>query len=107
MMGQSVPLQSAEDMKLGGAVNMPGGCGAIPTDLTRLEKRANKNLIKSNKGKQSLALEKKQPFVPEHAGDQQPGKQLCRIEPGVLLDRLPMTEKCPCSKGYQQHPGLC
>lgn len=99
MMGQSAPLQSAEDMKLGGAVNMPGGCGAIPTDLTRLEKWANKNFIKFNKGKQSLTLEKKQPFLPEHAGHQQPGKQLCRKEPGILLDRLPMTEMCPCSKG--------
>lgn len=59
MMGQSAPPQAADDMKLGGADNAPGGCAAIPTDLTRLQKWANKNLIKCNKGKQNLTLEKK------------------------------------------------
>lgn len=96
-MGQSRPPQAAEDTNL---VNEPGGCGAIPTDLTRLEKWANDDYIKFNKGKENLTLEKKQPFVPGHAGDQQPGKQLCRTEPGVLLDKLHMTATCPCSKGY-------
>lgn len=63
MMGQSASLQSAEDMKLGGAVNMPGGCGAIPTELIRLEKWANKNLIKFNKEKRkALHLRKNNPL---------------------------------------------
>lgn len=52
-MGQSAAPQSAEDTKLGGTVNIPSGCGAIPTDLTSLEKWANKNLIKFNKRKQT------------------------------------------------------
>lgn len=109
MMGPSAPPQFPEDTKLGGAVNMPGGCGAIPTDPTRLEKWANKKLIKfNNKGEQSLTLEKKQPFIAGYAGDQQPGKkQLCRTEPGVLLNKLPVTAVCPCSKGFQQLPRLC
>ncbi|KAL2305453.1 hypothetical protein Nmel_007440 [Mimus melanotis] len=44
MMGQRAPPQSAEDMKLGGAVNIPGSCAAIHMDLTKLEKWANKHL---------------------------------------------------------------
>lgn len=96
-MGQSAAPQSAEDTNLGGAVNEPGGCGAAPTDPIRLEKGANKNLRKFNKGKQSLTLEKKQPFLPGHVGDQQPGKQLCRTEPGVQLNKLPMTATCSSS----------
>lgn len=104
-MGQSAPPQSAEDMKLGGAVNMPGGCAAIPTDLTRLEKWVNKNLIKFNKGKcEVLHLRKKQPFAPGHAGDQQPGKQLCKTEAGVLLDKLPMTAIVPLQQRLPTAP---
>lgn len=51
MMGQNLPPKFADDTQLGRGVNMPDGCVAIHKDLNRLEKRANKNLMKFNKRK--------------------------------------------------------
>ncbi|GAB0176550.1 mitochondrial enolase superfamily member 1 [Grus japonensis] len=41
----------ADDTKLGGAVDRPGGCAAIQKDLNRYKKWADRNLMKFNKGK--------------------------------------------------------
>ncbi|PKU38186.1 rna-directed dna polymerase from mobile element jockey-like [Limosa lapponica baueri] len=41
----------ADDMKLGGVTDRPEGCAAIQRDLNRLEKWADRNLTKFNKGK--------------------------------------------------------
>ncbi|GAB0184834.1 mitochondrial enolase superfamily member 1 [Grus japonensis] len=41
----------ADDTKLGRVADMPEGCAAIKKDLNRLEKCADRNLVKFNKGK--------------------------------------------------------
>ncbi|KAK4828861.1 hypothetical protein QYF61_000989 [Mycteria americana] len=40
-----------DDTKLGGVADTPDGCAAIQRDLESMEKRANKDLMKFNKGK--------------------------------------------------------
>lgn len=52
-----------------------------------------------------LHLRKNNPLDQEVL-ETKPGKQLCRAEPGVLLDKVPMAATCPCSKGCQQLPRL-
>lgn len=70
----------ADDVKLGGVVHTPGGCAAIRRDLNRLEKWANRNLLKPNKGKrQVLHLGR---INPRHKYIQLAGKQLFREGPG-------------------------
>ena len=51
MMGQCTLSRFAGDTKLGGVADMPGGHAAIQRDLDRLEKCANRNLMKINKEK--------------------------------------------------------
>ncbi|KAK4830517.1 hypothetical protein QYF61_011459 [Mycteria americana] len=52
----------ADDTKLGGEADMPGGCAAIQRDLNRLEKWADGNLMKFNKEKfKVLQLERNKP----------------------------------------------
>jgi len=40
----------ADDLKLGGMADMPDGGAAMKSDLNRLEKWADRNLTKFNKG---------------------------------------------------------
>ena len=44
----------ADDTKLGGVADIPEGWAAIQRDLNRLEKWADRNLMKFNKGKCKL-----------------------------------------------------
>ncbi|PKU49275.1 rna-directed dna polymerase from mobile element jockey-like [Limosa lapponica baueri] len=49
-----------DDTKLGGVADTPQGCVAIQQDLYRLDKWADRNLLKFNKGKyEVLHLERK------------------------------------------------
>lgn len=41
----------ADDVKLRGVLHIPDGCATIQKDLKRLEKRADKNMLKFSKGK--------------------------------------------------------
>jgi len=88
--------KSADDTKLRGVVDTPGGCAAIQCDLDKLESWAERNLKKFNKGKCRVL----------HLGRNNPMHQ-CRLEAdllqsnsaerdlGVLVDdRLTMSQHC-------------
>lgn len=49
----------ADDTKLEGAVDIPNGCTTIQRHLNRLEKQADRTLLKFKKGKCSLEGEQK------------------------------------------------
>ena len=50
-MGQSASSASTDDTKLGEMIDRTDGCAFIQKDLDRLEKWAEKNLVKFSKGK--------------------------------------------------------
>lgn len=51
MMGQSVYLQQIYDTKFGGVVDTTQRSAAIQRDLHKLDKWADRNLVKFNNGK--------------------------------------------------------
>ncbi|KAK4826400.1 hypothetical protein QYF61_008687 [Mycteria americana] len=82
----------ADDTKLGGVAASPDVCAAIQRDLDRLEKWADRNLMKFNKGKcQVLPLEKNSPRY------QVLESIFNKNDLGVLVDtksKLNMSQKC-------------
>ncbi|KAK4830089.1 hypothetical protein QYF61_008427 [Mycteria americana] len=73
----------AHDTKLGGEADMPEGCAAIQRDLDRLEKCADRNLMKFNKGTwKVLHLGRNKPTHWYMLEGYPAGMQLCRKGPG-------------------------
>lgn len=91
MMGQSAPPKFADYTKLGGVVNMPDGCIAIHRDLNRLEKWANKNLMKF-KGKCQVLHLGRNNHVPQYMLET--NSSFAEESLGVLVDKLPMRQQC-------------
>ena len=54
MIWMSVPSVFAADIELGGVADRTEGCAAIQGDVVRLEKCANRNLLKFNKEKSKV-----------------------------------------------------
>ncbi|RMC13659.1 hypothetical protein DUI87_08736 [Hirundo rustica rustica] len=72
MKGQRPPQQFTDDTKLGGVTDTSEGCAALPKGLGNLERWAERNCVKFNKGKCMVLL-----LVPAQAGGQPLEKQLC------------------------------
>jgi len=92
----------AHDMKLEGVADIPEDCTAIQRDLGRLEKWADRNLMKFNKGNYKiLHLGEEQPQAPVCAGGNPAGRHLCKNGPegpgGHQVEHEP--EMYLCCKG--------
>ncbi|KAK4828695.1 hypothetical protein QYF61_000533 [Mycteria americana] len=97
------------DTNLGGLADTPEGCAAIETDLNRLEKWADTNLMKFKKEKcKVLHLERNNPMAHVYTGGHLPGKQLCRKgtvgSGGHQVEHGP--EMGPCCKEGKCYPQL-
>ncbi|PKU42727.1 hypothetical protein llap_6976 [Limosa lapponica baueri] len=88
----------ADDTKLEGVADTPEGCAAIQQDLDRLESRAERNLVKFNKGKcRFLHLGRNNPSTSTSWGLTSWRKVFFSVEKdlGVLVDRkLIMSQQC-------------
>ena len=89
--------KSADDPKPGGVTDVPEGHAATQKDLVRLETRADRNLLKFNKGKcKVLHLGRNNPMHQHMLG----ATQLGRRGPGGLsgCQVEPKSARCPCRK---------
>ena len=87
----------ADDTKLGEAADKPEGCAAIQQDLERLERWAQRNLMKFNKGKCRVL----------HLGRNNPMHQY-RL--GADLLESSSVEKgpgCPGGRQVDHEPAVC
>ncbi|KAK4806630.1 hypothetical protein QYF61_022936 [Mycteria americana] len=87
----SIPGNTMEqlilDTKLGGVADTPEGCVAIQRDLDRLEKWADRNLMKFNKGNcQVLPLGRNKPMHQPMLGVSQLERSLAEKALGLLVD---------------------
>ena len=82
----------ADDTKLGGVADTPEGCVAIQRDVDRLEKWADRNLMKFNEGKCKVCTwGRTTPCISTCWG---PISSLAEKDLGVLVDtRLDMSQQ--------------
>ncbi|PKU29215.1 rna-directed dna polymerase from mobile element jockey-like [Limosa lapponica baueri] len=85
-----------DDTELGGVADKSEGCAAIQKDLDRLEKWADRNLMKFNKGKcQVLHLGRNNPIHQHMLQAAQLESSLAEKDLGVLVGtRLNMSQQC-------------
>ncbi|GAB0175971.1 mitochondrial enolase superfamily member 1 [Grus japonensis] len=86
----------ADDTRLRGVADMPEGHAAIQRDLERLEKWANRNLMKFNKEKcKVLHLGRKKPRHVYMLRATKLGSSLAEKELGVLVDtKFDVNQQC-------------
>jgi len=91
-----LPQNAAEDTKLGGVADTPGGCAAIQRDLNRLESSAQRNLMKFNKAKcRVLHLGRNNPMHQYRLGADLLESSSAKRELGVLMgNKLTMSQQC-------------
>ncbi|KAK4808476.1 hypothetical protein QYF61_005793 [Mycteria americana] len=85
----------ADDTKLGGAADTPECCAAIQRDLNRMEKWANKNLLKFNNGKcKILHMGRNKPMHKYMLVATQLESSFAEKDLGILLDtKLNMSQQ--------------
>ena len=87
IMGQCTLIKFADDTKLGGVADTPEGHAAIQGDLSRLEKWADRNLMKFNNEKcKVLLLGRNNPMHQYMLGAIQLENSLAESILGVLVD---------------------
>ncbi|KAK4830628.1 hypothetical protein QYF61_012453 [Mycteria americana] len=88
--------KSANDTKLGRVADTPEGSAAIQRDLDRLEKWADRNLMKFSKEKcEVLHLGRNNAMHQQMLGATQPENSFVEKDLGVMVDtRLNMSQEC-------------
>ncbi|KAJ7397061.1 rna-directed dna polymerase from mobile element jockey-like [Pitangus sulphuratus] len=88
--------QFADDMKPGIVAEAPEGCAAIQRDLERLERWAERNLMRFNKGKcRALQLEGNNLQYQYRLGADPLESSSAENDLGVLVDdKLTMSQQC-------------
>ncbi|KAJ7423889.1 hypothetical protein WISP_31527 [Willisornis vidua] len=98
----------ADDTKLGGVADTPEDCVAIHKHVTRLEKRADRKLLKFGEGKMpSFACELVAPLAPVYAGANRVESCFAEKDLKFLVDKLNMKQQCVLmAEKSQQLPGV-
>ncbi|XP_009697266.1 PREDICTED: blood vessel epicardial substance [Cariama cristata] len=89
----------SDDTKLGGVADGPEGWEAIWRDLSRLEKRASRNLVKLNKKCKVLHLGRNNPVHQHMPGTDRLESGFAEKDLQVLVDaKLNMSQKCALAR---------
>ncbi|KAF4804108.1 hypothetical protein TURU_010611 [Turdus rufiventris] len=94
--GRCLLSKFAEDTKLGGVANIPKGCAALPKDLNRLQRQAEKNCLKYNKCMyRVLYLGRYNPMQQYRLGADLLESSPVEKDLGVLMDnKQSMSQQC-------------